>query len=289
LFSKLDKIDRRIIYLFVLLSLAIPLSLGTTMTPVPLPTSDAFFETIEKLETGDGIVLISADWGPNTKAENKPQTAVAIEHLMRKRIPFVITTLYPFAEPFMRSIPREVAGKLTEEMPGQTWEYGKDWLNVGYRPGGGIMVQSLAKADSLTSFWKTDANGTSLENIPMMKGVKDLKDIKLLLQFTGLVGTFDTWIGYFSVQDYRPNVLHGCTSITIPEARTYFSSNQIIGLFEGVAGAAAYESLLSKKYPNRQVGEGWKTNTGLAFAQITIIAFIFLGNLGLFLSRRESK
>ena len=189
----------------------------------------------------------------------------------------------------MRSIAEEVAERLAQEITGETWEYGKDWVNVGYKPGSRIMIQSLAKADTLATYWKTDANGTPLENIPMMDGVKDLKDIKLLLQFTGLVGTFDSWIGYFSVEDYRPDVLHGCTSITIPEARTYFASNQIIGLFEGVAGAAAYESLLSEKYPNRETGEGWRTNTGLAFAQLTIIAFIILGNLGLFFSKGESN
>ena len=281
----LETIDRRIIYLFVLISLSIPLALGVTMKPAPLPTSEAFYKAIETLDGTKDLVLISSDWGPNTKAENQPQTEVAIEHLMRKRVPFVMTSLYPLAEPFLKSVPYGVAERLAKEFPGETWEYGKDWINVGYRPGGSNMIQTLAKTSSLAEYWKADANGTPIESLPLMKPFKDIRDIKLLLEFTGLVGAFDAWIGFFSVTDHRPDMLHGCTSITIPEARTYFSSKQIIGLFEGVAGAAYYEYLLTQKYPKREVGEGWKTNTGLAFAQLVIISFIILGNLGMLVRR----
>lgn len=288
IFEKLANIDRRIIYLFVLVSLSAPMIMGVTLTPVPLPTSKAFFDSIEKLDNSSGkIVIISSDWGPNTKAENKPQTEAAIEHLMRKRIPFAITTLYALAEPFLRSMPRDIAEKLEKEAPGEKWEYGKDWVNIGYKPGGSLMIQGLAKSADIRSFWKTDASGTPLESIPMLKSVRSLKDVQLLIETTGLVGAFGQWIGFFLVEDYRPDMLHGCTSITIPEARTYFSSGQITGLLEGVAGAAAYEKLLSDQNPNRLPGEGWITNTGLAFAQICIIGFIIIGNLGFFLSRKR--
>jgi len=149
------------------------------------------------------------------------------------------------------------------------------------------MIQGLAKSSDIASFWKTDANGTPLENIPLMGKVNNLRDIQLLIETTGLVGAFGQWIGFFLVEGYRPDMVHGCTSITIPEARTYFASGQVSGLLEGVAGAAAYEKILSDQNPNRTPGEGWITNTGLAFAQICIIAFIIFGNIGFLLSKRS--
>ena len=78
-FDFLDNIDRRVIYLFVAISLAVPLINNISLPPAEMTTSTAFYETIEGIEKKPGtLVLISADWGPNTKAENEPQTKVAL-------------------------------------------------------------------------------------------------------------------------------------------------------------------------------------------------------------------
>ena len=188
--------------------------------------------------------------------------------------------MYSLSSPFLEAMPRDVAEKLQKEFPDQTWEYGKDWVNLGYRPGWGPMIQGLAKADDWHEYLQTDANGTPIEDVPVMKNVKSLHNVPVLMEFTGLVGAFNAWIQFFQIEDHRPAMLHGCTSITIPEARSYFSSKQIVGLFEGVAGAAWYEELLNGKFENRLPGQAKSTNTGLAFAQLVIIAFIFLGNVG---------
>ena len=93
--QRLENIDRRIIYLFVLFSVSIPIYYKLIFTPAPLPTSEAFYQTVERMaEKKDKIALISSDWGPNTKAENQSQMEVAIEHLMRTEVPFVITSMY---------------------------------------------------------------------------------------------------------------------------------------------------------------------------------------------------
>jgi len=280
--QRLENIDRRIIYLFVLLSVAIPIYNRLIFTPAPLPTSEAFYQTVERMAGKKGkIALISSDWGPNTKAENQSQMEVAIEHLMRKEVPFVITSMYALATPFMDSVPRRVADRLNKEGTlNRKIEYGKDWVNVGYRVGGSLMIQSLAKSKNIRDYWSVDAAGTPLEALEAVKNVKDIQDIGLLLEFTGLTGAFDAWVQFFTADGYTPDFVHGCTSITIPEARTYVSSGQLDGLHEGLAGAAYYEKLLSDVYTKRIPGDGWTMNTGLAFAQVIIIFFIFLGNLG---------
>ena len=278
----LENIDRRLIYLFVLIALGVPLIYGYTLPPAKMQTAVDFFDAVESLENSESsIVLIASDWGPGTQAENKPQTMVAIEHLMRKRIPFALISISPISAPFLKSMPREVIAKLQAESPGETWSYGKDWVNLGFKPGGYIMIEGLAKAEDLRENLKTDVNGTALVDLPVMQNIKSIRNISMLMEFTGLVGAFNYWVQYFQVEDYRPPFVHGCTSITIPEAYIYYSSKQLLGFHEGLAGAAYYDALMSERYPERTPGRAIRVNTGLAVAQLLVMGFILLGNLGL--------
>lgn len=286
-FERLERIDRRVIYLFVALSLSIPLLTNVTLAPAPMRTADSFFTALDAIEQKPAnLVLISMDWGPGTSAENKPQTMVTLEHLMRKRIPVAIISVYTLATPFLETVPREVAARLEQEFPGEKWEYGKDWVNWGFRPGGILMIQGLAKSDNLLGYLKTDANGVPLENYPIMQGIQTIKNIPYFIEFTGLVGVFSYWVQFLQ----GPTFLHGCTSVTIPEAFIYYSSKQVAGFFEGLAGAAYYETLLMKKYETRSSDSvALRTNTGLSFAQLIVLFFILLGNVGLIVRRVQQQ
>ena len=121
-----------------------------------------------------------------------------------------------------------------------------------------------------------------------MRTVKNIKDVKLMAEFTGLVGAFSSWVQFFQTNEYRPPMAHGCTSITIPEAYIYLDSGQIIGLHEGVAGAAAYSDMLGQANKDRPPDSAIVTNTALAVAHVVIIVLI-LGNLGMVLASRKAR
>ena len=286
---KAEQVDRRVIYLLIALALALPLLLGLRLPPARMAAAEAFYQTIDALPTDDGkLVLLSFDFGPGTSAENAPQAKVTVEHLMRKRIPFALVSLYTQAVPILRELPLIVAKDLAAENPGQKWEYGKDWINLGYKPQPSIFLQGFSGAKDLHAYLRADAEGTPLKDLPLFSTVHTIRDIKLIAEFTGLVGVFSSWIQYFQADGYTPKFLHGCTSITIPEAYLYYSSKQIQGFFEGIAGAAWYDKLLNKSFPNRKKEYGTEINSGLAFAQIAILVLIFLGNLGAYMVRREA-
>ena len=281
-------IDRRIIYLLVALSLALPLRYGWVLKPAEMSTATNFFAVIDRLEPTPGkFVLLAMDWGPGTSAENEAQTEVALEHLFRKRIPVALISNYAFATPYLRAVPQRVADKLMKEETGQTWSYGKDWVNFGYRPGGLALVQQIASSDDIRATLKADALGNPLETIPLLESIRSIKDVQLLIQFTGLVGTFDNWIQFFVRDSYKPPFVHGCTSITIPDAHIYLASKQIVGLLEGVAGSAWYDYLLSEKYQRRKPGRMLLMNTGIAVAQMLILALVLIGNIGYFMGRKK--
>lgn len=271
--------ERRIVFLLVVLCLLPPVVMGVRLQPAPMKTAESTFSYMNGLKREDEkVVFVAVDFGPGTAAENKPQTKLVIEHLMRKRIPFLVGTIYVLASPFLQELPREVAAQLEEEMPGEKWEYGRDWVNVGFMPNGLISVQSLAKSKDWWDYLKFDADGNSVSELPLMSSVKSIKDVSTLVQITGLQGVFSVWLQFFQTTSYTPAMVHGCTSITIPEAYIYFSSGQIRGFFEGIAGAAWYEHKLKELYPKRVIDSAQAVNTGTSFAQLLVFALVFVGN-----------
>ena len=275
--SPILKLDRRIIFLVTLIAISLPLVYDYSITPARMETAEIAYGKLDEIQN-NSFVLVAIDWDPSAQSENRPQTEVIIEHLMRKRIPFGVISQIALSAPFLEQIPRNIATKLELET-GEKWQYGVDWVNFGYRPGGTIMIQKFAKSEDLHKFFQTDASSVPIKDFAIMKDIKTIKDIQALAQITGFVGTFNSWLQFFRNDGHVPMMIHGCTAITIPEAYNYFLTNQISGLFEGVAGAAWYDELLSRNYKTRKPGSALKTTTALSIGNILIIVFIILGNL----------
>ncbi|MBI2192922.1 MAG: hypothetical protein HYU43_00835 [Armatimonadetes bacterium] len=294
--ERLMKVDRRLVYLFVLLALTVPLLSDFGMHPARMETAQMAFDTVEGLPAGDGkMAWLAMDWGPSTRAENEPQTQVVMEHLMRRRIPFCTFSITYQAEPFMNSLPEKVAADLNRENEAQgvayRYEYGKDWCNIGYRPAATLFVRGLAKTKDVAGYIGVDARGTPVREIPCMSPVRTVRDFSLLAEFTGLVGAFQIWVQFFQTEDYVPKFIHGCTSITIPEAFIYLDSKQIQGLFEGVAGAAYYSKLIKgdRFDPVGHPDLATKFMMSLSLAHLVILGLIVVGNVGLWLQARAAK
>ncbi len=272
-------LSSKIIYLIVFLVLSVPLIKGWRFTPARMTSAEKLFSVIDGLKLGqDQIVLFAMDFGPNSKAENFDQSSLLVEHLMRRRIPIAFYSLYAQATPFLEEIPRQVAAKLMREDPTQQWRYAKDWVNLGYQVQV-LTIQQVANSKNIPETLKKDARGNSLSELDIFKNIKTLKQIPLFIQVTGLVGALEAYLQFLKSEDFRPNFVHGCTSITIPKAYIYLDSGQLLGLLEGIAGAAWYSELLTEKYPNRERDKAGSINTGLGFAQILILLLILLGNI----------
>ena len=281
------ELDRRIIFLFVAVALAIPLITGYVVPPARMKAAEELYKVIENVPVdGKTLAFVAADYGPNSKAENETQTEVVVEHLLRRRIPVMMFSLYALAEHFLDVIPERVIARLQQEDPSQHWEYGRDWVNLGYRPGGFLIVTNVAKSNDLAELFGKDTRGNRLKDLPLFKEPRGFKEIGILAQMTGLVGVFDTYVQFFQSDSYRPKFAHGCTSITIPEAFIYRDSGQLDGLLEGIAGAAWYSELLQRNFPKRTPDESREINTGLGVAHLVVILLIIVGNLVGFLSKR---
>ncbi len=283
-------LDRRLIYALVFIALAAPLYYRVSLPPARMKSAEKFYDMVETTEFKRGdIALVLMDFGPNSKAENQPQTEVVIEHLMRRRIPFAVTSSYAQAEGFLETIPTSIADRLNREIPEGQWSYGKDWINLGFRPGGFNLLKSISSTANLVELLKSDARGNDLSTLPAFQEVRTLRNIRLVAQLTSLVGTLEPLLQFLKSKDYRPEFVHGCTSITIPQAYIYLDSGQLRGLLEGVPGAAWYSGLLSRSFPGRAPDEAQITNTGLGVAHLVIIFLVLLGNAASFLLKQPEK
>jgi len=286
-------LERRIVYLIMLMAVAVPIVFRVALPPARMMAAEKTYALMNELPstqntvTKSEVAFVWIDFGPNTIAENEPQAEVIIEHLFRKRIPVIIATQYQLAEAFLSSIPKGVATRLSKEIPDQKWEYGTDWISIGYQPMGALFLQSLAKSDNISEFLKKDFYGTPFAQLPNFAHIGNVKDVKFVGQFTGLVGTLDNFIQYFQKDGYHPTLVHGCTSITIPEAYIFLDSGQISGLLEGISGAAWYSDLMSKTFPARIPDRSGSTNTALGVSQVMILLLIVAGNVVGLLKRKK--
>lgn len=271
---------RRLIYLVMILAVGLPIVFGISQKPSRLVSAERMYDVVEKVSAQPGeVAMVWFDFGPNTIAENEPQATVLLEHLFRRRIPVVLLSQYQQAERFLTSIPNEVAQRLEVEMPGQHWRYGEAWVNAGFRPGGAIFIQSMVNASDLSKFLGRDVNGMPITHYPAFASIGGVERVKLVGEITGLVGVFDNIVQFFQKNEYRPTLVHGCTSITIPEAYIFLDSGQLKGLLEGIAGAAWYSEVQKGRHPDSENRSLLVTNTALSAAHIVLILLIVLGNV----------
>jgi hypothetical protein len=330
------RIDRRWVYLLVLVALAVPMLLARlapaaarrlTMPPAPLESARRLFDRVERIvrereeaeraagagpvavgrgelavdarqilgqpaaPAGEGtqapkpgaarpagydkIVLLVSDFGPQTRAELMPMLECTVRHLMMRRIKFALFTNVPDGAGYCKEIPEKLARELG-------CEYGKDWVNLGFKPSGSILVRQMAV--DLPGALKTDFQGKDVKEIPCMQGIKDAANVSLVVEITGLVGMFGRWPAFFATSKWRPDMAHGCTSVSIPDAYSDLQSGLIVGLFEGIAGAAAYNDFLEEIRAPGQPPPSAAAHlamTSQTVAHLMVAAFVVLGNAGI--------
>lgn len=270
---------RRYIYILLFLALALPLIFKVSVEPGRLKTAERAFAAVEALDNTQGkIALLALDYSPSTRAENEAQALVIFEHLLRRRIPVVLFSLVAMGESALKQVPDDVVLRLMQENPTQRWEYGKDWVNLGFKPGGAIFIQGIAGSEDLRSYFGQDAFGNSLSKMPFFKGPVTLKDISLVGEVTGSF-LLPTYIQFLKAGQVSPMIVHGPTSIMIPPAYIYLDSGQLGGLLEGISGAAWYAKKLQERYGGDGENKTLVLNTALGVAQVLILVLIVLGNL----------
>jgi len=271
IFSRLQEVDRRWLYVLIFAAVLIPFLTGLELKAgTPSPATTDIYDYINRLAPGS-VILISVDYSPASMAELEPMAKAVVRHAFACGHRVIAMALFPEGAMMINRVLDEVAPEMNKT-------YATDYVNAGFKPGGLAVILGMGK-DIIGVFEDTDAEGNGLSNMPVMAGVKSYDDIDLMIDFAA--GNIPySWITYAHEQ-YQQEVGVGVTAVMATDFYTFWKSGQIVGLINGLKGAAEYEELI--QYP----GWGMAGMSSQSIAHALIIFFIILGNIGYFLARRR--
>lgn len=272
-FEKLQDIDRRIMYLLLVIVMAAPLIWRVKLPVMVSPSAQSAYNAVENMPS-DKIAIVCIQWEAGTYAESAPQTEALMRHLFLKHKRFGILPFWPQGS----DLSLQIAQRLSKEYHK---EYGKDWVHFGLKPAANmaLVIQGMGH-DIPKALGYSALGGVPLSQIPMMKNVKDINDVGLVAEITSRK-TISLWIAYIYGY-YRTPLWYATTAVGGPEGFNFLDAGQVKGLIVGMKGAAEYEKLLGRT-DFATIGSG-----ALSSSHLLIIILIILGNIG-YLSSRRAK
>jgi hypothetical protein len=262
-YDQLMNVDRRVIFLVIAASVALPL-----LFPLHLPVrvsaeARAYFDELERLQPGDQIIL-SFDYEPDTMAEMDPMSFATLRHAFRKGLRVIALTTYAGGP----GIAQRVLGEIAAESGRQ---YGTDYVFLGYNPDYSATI--LRMGESIKATFPTDHFGTPTGTIPILQGIDRYADIELLVSVSSSALT-EYWI-IWAGGNYGQRIIAGNSAIQAVLIYPYYESGQLSGFLGGLKGAAEYEKLVGYE------GAGLRGMDAQSMAHLVIVCFIVLGNVGL--------
>jgi hypothetical protein len=266
--SKLYK-DPRTIYTLLSLALIVPY-----LNPVGLPisissqTSEAF-DLINSLESGD-VVMFSVDISSGAWGELAAGGKVLLQNCFKiPGIKIVLVNFDPQGQIF--------AGTLLDSIDKFGKEYGKDYVLLGFVPGG-KSVGGAALADDIHGVFSKDFYGTSIDSLEMMSNINNHEDITMVIDVdwgAGAEAFLYQWVG-----PYGTTLVAHLTNQMAPTFEPHYNAGNVKGFIVGVRGAAEYELLAEEP------GVGVATTDALSTSHLLVVISIIVGNVIYFMNKR---
>ena len=279
-------LDRRWIFLLMLLSVAIPILLQVRFPEKPTGLAQNVFDEIENLNEGDPV-LLAFDFDPGSEGELGPMATAFTRHCCEKKLKMYFLGLWPVGPQMIDDTINKV---IRADFP--KLEYGKDYLNLGYKPGNEGVIKVIVT--DLRELYTTDDKGTNVDQIEMMNGIYSVQDFELVINISaGYVGTKE-WVQY-AATPYPETIrlVAGCTGVQAPLLYPYIPE-QLLGLLGAIKGAAEYEKLVIDKYdralgrePDGKYLEGIRRMGPQLVAHVLMILLIIGGNIIFFYEKRK--
>lgn len=260
-------IDRRIIFVVIGLCTLLPLLYPVGLPIRISPEVKGIYDYIEALPEGS-VFLLSLDFDPASKPELYPQAVAILRHAFKKNLRVVAMTLWVTGT----GMADQVVAQMADEA-GKT--SGKDYVFLGWSPGGTAVIINLGQ-DLYTTF-PTDYSGRPTEGLPVLAGVRNLRDVDYAVCLGAGNPGVDAWY-VFGKDKYKFELGGGSTGVIAPGLYPLLRSGQLNGLIGGLRGAAEYESLIGQK--GRAVaGMDAQSATHLAIVVLVVICNLFYFSL----------
>jgi hypothetical protein len=286
--ERAQSFDRRWIFLAMALAVTLPLFFPLNLPAKPDPMTTAAYNAVEALPKG-ARVFVSMDFDPASTPEIEPFYRAVMLQLKRKEARLAIATTWYQAPPLVERLIREtVDTAIAPEgtagysgLPDRAYKANVDYAYLGFRDGKGATIAAMG-SDLRKVFDGKTNDGTPLDKIEMMNGIKRLEDFDLIvLVSAGFPGAKE--YVQFVGERYKLRMIAACTAVSTTDLSPYFQTGQLVGLVGGMAGSAGYEYLVGKK------GSGTAGADVLNVGNVVVILAIVLGNVIFFAGRRHRR
>lgn len=269
---KLEDVPREILYAILLIVFIIPM-----LSPVgfPVPISDAVKKwqaTIEALPAGSTI-MIDFGYSGGGEPELGPMAVAVYYHIFKKGGLKAITMSTSIEGPLLWD---KVMAEVNPAKYGA--KYGVDYIHIGYISGTETAMAAVGK--DLRGTTNTDYKGASLDQYPIMQGIKDASSFKLLIVYTTGGDQSEGWVRQWYTP-YKVPYLCCVIAMMVPTMLPYQKAGQIVSL---TAGAQAGEMELLLGVPAR----GIKSADVITLTHILVFVFVIVGNIAYY-GRKASE
>ncbi|MCF7794143.1 MAG: hypothetical protein K9N09_04180 [Candidatus Cloacimonetes bacterium] len=266
------QIDRRWIFLLIFICVALPLIFVIGLPIETTENSRLVYDLVQNTPPGSKVIL-SFDYDPGSKPELHPMATAVMKNCLERNVKVIITALWPMGV----QMAEEIHEELKTEYP--QMEYGVDYVNLGFKAGGMVTVQAMGK--SFRTIFPTDLNGTSINELPIMNGVKNFDNIAFVCSFSAGDPGIKQWV-QITHDTFGKPVTGGVTGVSAPAVLPYVNEQQqLTGLLAGLKGAAEYEFMVKKP------GTATSGMDAQSIAHLLIIIFIAIGNINYWRNKKK--
>lgn len=249
------------------------------LNPLGLPLmvgsmSHAWYDTVDSMPAGS-ILLFDIGYGSGGYPSLGPGNIAAFHQMFDKDLRIVIMAT---ALEGSMMYPLIMAGVKPESNYGAV--YGEDYVFLGYIAGGQTaMAGVLGDLHALAS---ADYQGTSLSSLSLAAEVSGADDYDLVAYMTTAGGTAEGWV-YQAYSQYDRPIIGGMLSMMTTSMKPYYDTGQLLGLMDGIKGAADLEFLTN--HP----GDAIVSSDILSFTQTLVLILILIGNVAFWIQKGGGK
>lgn len=264
--ASLQRIDRRILYLFVaavvIYALVKPIGLPIRITK----ETQQSYDFLASLPPGSTVILL-LDYDASSIPELQTGALAIGRQLFARDIKVIGVSMWAQGGNLLGLW----WNQLQTEFPNK--QYGIDFVNLGYKPGGQVFLErTLNSLDQAVA--GVDASGAPTSNFPILSTVKTGLDVQAWIDMAGGNPGVNEVVKVIGAQGMP--VVAGVNAVSVPENLPLLQAGQIKGLIQGMRGSAEYEKLTNK------LGQATSGMDALSLTHVLLVLFIALGNIGYF-------
>ena len=274
------RIDRRWIFLAMFLTVAIPILFAWRFPEEPSPMVRSVFQTIEDLPEGS-VCLMAFDYDPGSQGELQPMASAFVRQAALKKQKMIFMTLWPQGGPMLNRGVRI----LEKEFP--EYQYGRDYVNLGFRPGMEGVIKVIVT--NLRKLFANDVHGTDLDKLPLTAKMKNIQSVDLIINVSAGDPGSKQWV-QFAATPFDIPMVAGTTGVQAPSLYPYIPE-QLDGVLGAIKAAAEYEQALIEAYPqlkdNENAQDGLRRMGPQLVAHVLMIVLIVAGNIIYFTGKKR--